>query len=197
MWWLFGSPSRIDAKVKIGRWHDIEVEDDVTAVLEYPNGATGVFVTTTGEAPGTNRLEAVGTRGKVVMDGSAGPVQFTRNEVPMDEWCRTTDKGFSKPPVWNIEIPTTGNGGQHAEVMQNFVDACAGTAELIAPAGEGIYSVELANAMLLSGLTKKAVDLPIDGKVFERRLKKLIKESTFEKKVDAKTASSSDFAKSF
>ena len=61
-------PSSIKSICRVGHHHDIEVEDDVTAILEYANGASGVFVTTTGEAPGTNRLEIVGTAGRLVAD---------------------------------------------------------------------------------------------------------------------------------
>ncbi|TVR45814.1 MAG: gfo/Idh/MocA family oxidoreductase [Planctomycetota bacterium] len=195
LWWLAGKPKRITSHVHLGKWHNIEVEDDVTAILEYEGGAHGVFTTTTGEAPGTNRLEIVGTRGKVVAEGTS--LQFTRNEVPMDQWAKTAEGGFSKPEVWNIDIPIKGFGGQHAEVLQNFIDACQGKAQLIAPAVEGIHSVEIGNAMLMSGLSGKPVDLPLDAAAYERQLKKLIKESRFEKKVVKKKASAEDMASSY
>ncbi|TVR08556.1 MAG: gfo/Idh/MocA family oxidoreductase [Planctomycetota bacterium] len=204
LWWLCGLPKRITAHAHLGRWHDIEVEDDVTAILEYEGGAHGVFTTSTGEAPGTNRLEIVGTRGKLVAEGAS--LTFTRNEVPMDTFSATTDKGFAKPPVWNIDIPIRGFGGQHAEILQNFIDACRGTAALIAPAEDGIHSVEMGNAMLLSGITGKPVDLPMSGKAYERQLKKLIAASEAsghsrkKKKAGKKTArpaSADDMASSF
>jgi predicted dehydrogenase len=187
-------PKRVWASCALGKRHHVEVEDDVTAFMEYANGATGVFVTSTGEAPGTNRLEIAGDRGKVVVED--GKVRFVRNEIATSEYSRTTRELFGRPPVWNAEIPVEGHGGQHAEVMQNFVDAILDGAPLIAPATEGIHSVELGNAMLLSGLTGKAVELPMDGAAFERRLKKLIRESTFVKKTAAE-AGRVDMAKSF
>ena len=61
-------PSKVRAFCHNGKWHDIEVEDDVTAYLEFPNGATGVFVTTTADAPGTNRLEVTLEKGKLVAE---------------------------------------------------------------------------------------------------------------------------------
>lgn len=194
MQWLFGMPVRVHANCHIGKYHKIEVEDDVTAYLEYANGATGVFVTSTGEAPGTNRLEVMGTRGKVVIEG--GTIKFTRNEVPFDEFCATSKAPFATPPVWHVDIPCNGDGGQHCEIMENFVDAILDKKPLIAEARDGIRSVELANAMLLSSFTGKTVDIPISAAVYERRLKKLIRESTFKKEVK-KTGPVGDMSASF
>ncbi|MFW5752522.1 MAG: Gfo/Idh/MocA family oxidoreductase, partial [Planctomycetota bacterium] len=159
--------------------------------------ATGVFVTTTGEAPGTNRLEIVGERGKLVEE--AGSLRFIRNEVAMSEFSRSTDQGFGKPPVWDCEIPIQGHGGGHAEVLSNFCAAVRGEAELIAPAVEGINSVELANAMLLSTWQDKTVELPLAARSYERLLKRRIAESQDRprKRRAVKRSSAADFAKSF
>jgi len=173
--WLCGMPSRIRGFCGFGKFHRIEVEDDVTAYLEYPNGATGVFVASTGEAPGTNRLEISGESGKIVVD-EAG-LRFTRNEVSSREFCRTSPEAFAVPPVWDVRIPVTGTATQHAGILENFVNAILDGAPLIAPAREGIRSVEIGNAILFSALTGKPVTLPLDGVAFERRLKRLIRES--------------------
>jgi predicted dehydrogenase len=193
--WICGLPNKVTAVGSIGKYHDIEVEDDITAIYEYPNGATGVFVTTTGEAPGTNRLEIVGTKGKLVIESGKG-IQFTRNEIPTDVHLKEATTGFGGPDIWNIEIPVDGNGGQHKEILQNFADHIQGKAELIAPATEGIHSVELGNAMLYSALKKEPVTLPIDDVAYESFLKKLIANSTF---VKAEPSSNSDenFSQSF
>lgn len=180
--WICGKPTSVYAVGGIGKYHDIEVEDDITAIYEYENGATGIFVTTTGEAPGTNRLEIVGTNGKLVNEG--GKLTFTRNEVPADVYCATTDQRFGTPPVWHIDIPVKGSGDQHLGIKKNFVNAILDGVPLIAPAEEGIHSVEMANAMLYSCMTGKKVDLPLDGALYEAHLKKLIAESTFQKKTD-------------
>jgi predicted dehydrogenase len=193
--WLFGMPRRVRAQASIGRYHDIEVEDDVTAYLEYEDGTTGVFITSTGEAPGTNRLEVAGERGKVVIENDR--FLFTRNEVPMSEFSGTTKEKFSRPPVWNIEVPISGHGGQHNEILQNFVDAILGGRELIAPATEGIHSVELGNAILYSALNDETVEMPLDSAAYERFLKKKIETSTYVKQVSQEVAASDDFAKSF
>lgn len=191
--WLCGMPARVRGFCQLGRFHKIEVEDNVTAYFEYPNGATGVFITSTGEAPGTNRFEIAGTRGKIVLEKDK--LFFTRNEVPMDEFCKSSKVGFLKPEVWNVEIPIENATAPHAALMQNFVDAILDGAPLIAPGPDGIHSVELANVMLYSSLTGKTVELPMDSKAYEKKLKQLIAGSTAKKKVVK--VSTEDFAKSF
>ena len=189
--WLFGMPSRLRAFCDIGRYHDIEVEDDVTCYMEYADGCKGVFITTTGEAPGTNRLEITAENGKIVVDADTDGIAWTRNEVPMSEWNRTAEGGFSKPGTWDIHVPTApGNGPQHQGILQNFTDAILHGKPLIAPAAEGIHSVELANAMLHSSFLERTIDVPIDAAAYEERLKQLIKESTFAKKETAETIAS-------
>ena len=191
--WLLGMPARVRGFCQLGRYHDIEVEDNVTAYLEYPNGATGVFITSTGETPGTNRFEIAGTRGKVVLENNR--LTITRNESDMIEFSRAAKVGFAKPEVRHEEIPFQDAVAPHAALMQNFVEAILDGAPLIAPGEEGLHSVELANAMLYASLIGQTVELPLDGAAFERKLGELIAESRFEKKVVEIT--DDDFTKSF
>ena len=191
--WMCGMPTKVRAFCGLGKYHDIEVEDAVTAYVEYANGATGVFITTTGEAPGTNRLEITGDRGKVVVENNS--VTFTRNETAANEFLKTSKESFATPATWNIDIPVNGSGGQHVEITQNYVDAILDGKPLIAPAIEGIRSVELANAMLMSSFTGKTVDIPLSSATYEKMLKKLIATSKF-KKPEVKSAAA-DLSKSF
>lgn len=166
--WLFGMPQRVRAFCRFGRYHDIDVEDDVTAYMEFPNGSTGVFITSTGEAPGTNRLEITAESGRLVYENDE--LHFIRNEIPMGEFSRTSPEGFARPRTQEISFPELGHGGQHVEILQNFADAILDGTPLIAPAIEGIHSVELANAMLLSTWEDATVELPIDAAHYSRRL---------------------------
>jgi len=191
--WLLGMPSRVRGFCQLGRYHNIEVEDNVTAYLEYPNGATGIFVTSTGETPGTNRFEIAGTRGKVVLENNK--LTFARNEVDMIEWSRTATVGFSKPDVRNEDIPFDNAPAPHATLMQNFVNAILDGEPLIAPGAEGLHSVELANVMLFSSLMGQTIEMPMDSAAFEKKLQQLIAESKFEKKVVE--IKDDDFTKSF
>lgn len=188
--WLFGMPDKVRAHCQFGRYHNIEVEDDVTAYMEYANGTTGVFITSTGEAPGTDRLEVAGERGRVVLENSR--LLFTRNEVEMSEFSRTTKAVWARPPVWNVEVPISGPGLGHVGIIRNFTEAVLDKTALIAPAAEGIHSVELGNAMLLSAFQDKTVTLPMDGRTFARELKKRsTKKNVSKSKPLKKTASSS------
>ena len=174
--WIFGMPARVRAFCQFGRYHDIEVEDDVTAYLEYADGMTAIFTASTGEAPGTNRLEVAAERGKVVLENDL--FLFTRNEVPMSEFSRTDPGRFTAPGTWEIRIPIKGHGPQHNGILENFVSAVLDGTPLVAPAREGLYSLELANAFLLSTLENRSVELPIDGALFERHLQRLVAAST-------------------
>ena len=191
--WLCGMPARVRGFCQLGRFHQIEVEDNVTAYLEWANGATGAFISSTGEAPGTNRFEIVGTRGRLVLENNR--LAFTRNEMDMLQFSQSAKQGFVKPEVWNVDVPFTDAVLPHAVMVQNFVNAILDGEPLIAPGEHGIHSVELANAMLYSSLRGETVELPMDGSAWEMELNRLIAGSTLQKKV-AKVAAD-DFAGSF
>lgn len=178
--WLFGMPTRVHAHCHVGRHHHIEVEDEVTAYLEFGSGATGVFTTTTGETPGANRLEIAGDNGMLIHDANEGIFRFTRNEKSVER-AIAENGGFEKPPTEVIDLDIEDTGRQHAEVLENFAAAILRDEPLIARAEEGIASVELANAMLLSGWTGKAIEMPLNARTYANRLRKQIRESTFVK----------------
>jgi predicted dehydrogenase len=192
--WLFGMPVRVRAFCHLGRYHNIEVEDDVTAYFEYANGATGVFITSTGEAPGTNRLEVTAENGKLVYEHNK--ILFTKNETPMSEFSRTTPHSFASPRHTTEEITFPDHGAQHGGILNNFVAAILDGQPLIAPAVEGIHSVELANAMLFSSFKQKTVDLPLDAKAYARHLHALIKTSKYVKP-EVRAAGPVDLSQSF
>ncbi len=193
--WLFGMPDSVRAFCSYGRYHAIEVEDDVTAFMQYNNGTTAVFIASTGESPGTNRLEISCERGRVVLED--GVLKWRRAEVPVSEFCQTTPAKFEGPPTWEVNIPVSGNGEQHLGILKNFVAAIRHGTPLIAPAREGIHSVELANAMLLSSEKDATIALPLDGSEYEAWLKKKIASSTFKKKVVQTPSHADDFSASF
>ncbi len=170
--WLFGMPVAVHARCRFGAAHAIEVEDEVTAQLEFADGASGVFVASTGEAPGTDRLEVAAERGRVVIEDQR--LTWLRNTVPMGEFSRTTPERFARPECWKVEVPVAPGGGEHITITTNFVAAILDGAPLIAPASDGIRSVELANAMIQSSLTERTVRLPLDGAEYQRQLERLI-----------------------
>jgi len=178
--WLVGTPSKVEAHCHFGKYHEIEVEDEVTAYLEYPNGCTGVFITSTGEAPGTNRLEVCGEKGKVVFENDN--LTFYRNKEPMSEFARTSPDKFATPALTVEEFPGLDHGDQHLGIIRNFVAAITDGAALIAPAEQGLASVELANAMLLSSFERRSVDLPINAEVYAKHLNDRAAQSELKKK---------------
>ena len=101
--WICGMPERVRAFCHFGKYHDIEVEDDVTAYAEYANGATGVFITSTGEAPGTNRLEISADNGKVVLEG--GKITFWRTRVPSSQFLKEWPNGLVVLKYGNARCP--------------------------------------------------------------------------------------------
>lgn len=194
MQWFFGMPERVTAFMSFGKYHRIEVEDEVTAYLEYPDGATGVFVTSTGEAPGTNRLEIAAERGRVILEN--GRLEFLRNEVPVSEFCRNSTERFAMPPRWNCMIPgDSSNPHMHRDIIENFGKAILYGEPLTACASEGIRGLALGNAMLLSALEKRGVSLPLDEECLAGHFDRLTANSRYRKQVIL--PSDNDFVRSF
>jgi predicted dehydrogenase len=193
--WMFGMPDWVHGFCHFGRYHQIEVEDDVTVVFGYEGGKTGVFISSTGENPGNNRLEVIAERGLLRVEGET--LHLRRNRVPMSQFSAESEAAFAQPEVWECEIPVVGQATQHVGILKNFADAILRDAPLIAPGEEGIKSIELANAALLSSWKGATVPLPMDSAEYECELQSRIDGSTFQKKVVEKKASDDDFAKSF
>ena len=170
--WVLGQmPKKVHGFCHYGKWHDIEVEDDVTAYFEYENGATGVFITTTGEAPGTNRFEVNGSKGKLICERDE--LIWYKNERDNIEVCKTSDKGFDTPKCERIVVETDGKNSQHAGIINNFANALLGLEEMFVQGVEGINGVELMNAIELSGWKNgEAVTLPINEEEYLAELNK-------------------------
>ena len=180
--WLCGVPTKVRAFCHEGKWHDIEVEDDVTAYLEFANGMTGVFVTTTGDAPGTNRLEISGTKGKLVCEHDT--ITFDKLGADEREWCKTCEQGFQKPPVERVEVETDGQNNQHPAVLNAFAAHILRGEPLVADGREGIKGLTLSNAMHLSSWLEKVVDVPFDEKLFYDMLMEKCKHSRRKEETD-------------
>ena len=192
--WFFGMPETVRASAKLGKHHDIEVEDEVNAYMEYADGKVANFITTTGEAPGSNRLEIAAERGKVILENDT--LTFCRNEVETHE-CLRHSKGFTKPEVWDCTINAAGDDRPgHQIVIENVANAILKGEKLIAPVEEGINGLELGNSMLMSGLLDRTVKLPLDSAAYAEMLADLVRNSTRSKKSGCQT-DSTGFDKSF
>lgn len=183
--WTTGMmPKRVRAFCHFGKYRNIEVEDDVTAYVEYENGATGVFVTTVGEAPGTNRYELSGDKGKIVIENDT--LTFWRLRVPEPQFNAEYTGGFGQPECWKCDVPVpSGHGPQHNGILQNFTNALLHGEKLLAPGEEGILGLTISNAMHLSAWTDDWVDLPLDEDLFYEKLQEKIRNSTFSKETES------------
>jgi predicted dehydrogenase len=173
--WICGMPVKVRAFCHNGKWHDIEVEDDVTAYLEYPNGATGTFITSTADAPGTNRFEITLEKGKLVCENDK--LTLTKLAVNEREFCRTAPGGFDTPPSETYEVETDGENEQHIGVLKKFAGAILHGTPLVAGGEEGINGLMLSNAMHLSGWLEQTVSLPVDEQLFKSELDKRVASS--------------------
>lgn len=172
MQWICGMPVKVRAFCHIGKWHDIEVEDDVTAYMEFANGATGVFVTTTGDAPGTNRLEITLDKGTLITDGKK--IEFRKLGVSTKEFNATSKEGFKKPPYETVEVETDGLNEAHSGVLKAFAGKILNGTPLVADGREGINGLTLSNAMHLSSWLDKTIELPFDEDLFLEELNKRV-----------------------
>ncbi len=177
--WIFGMPKSIYAKCAVGKYHDIEVEDDVTILADYENGATACFITTTGEYPGTNRLEITGDRGKLVVEGNT--LTFNKLETPEREVNRTSTRGFDKIPYETEEIVIEDGGTAHVGIMQNFTNCILYGEKLISAGEEGINGLTISNAAFLSQWLGKEIQLPMDEELYYQLLQERIKNSKVKK----------------
>ena len=172
--WLFGKPVRVTSLSYLAKWHDITVEDEVNSLMEMENGAVATFICTTGEIPGTNRLEIAGENGKLVWEED---LLFHKLDKPVQEVLETVKNGFyseEDEDIERIEIPEKPSG--HRYITQNTVDVILGKKEqeeLISPGTEGIKSVQIANSMLYSGLKGEQIEFPVAEDKFDQLLEDL------------------------
>jgi predicted dehydrogenase len=180
--WFFGTPKRVAGFAHIGKYHNIEVEDEVTGYFEHENGMVGHFVTTTAESPGTNRLEIAGELGKLVFEN--GKLTFWRNEMSSKDYIATSNEPFGRVATTqeDVELPEAPHFA-HAAVTEAFARAILADEPLVAFAPEGLNGLAIGNAIMLSSFLGVPVDVPLDEDLYEAKLKELAATSRFQKVV--------------
>ena len=168
--WICGMPVRVRAFVHNGKWHDIEVEDDVTAYMEFENGATGTFITSTGDTPGDNRFEITLDGGTLICDGKA--LTLEKLKTPIPQFMREYKAGFGRPDCEVMPVETDGLNLQTAGVLNAFAAHILRGEPLVAEGAEGINGLTLSNAMHLSAWTDQMISLPLDEDLFLTELNK-------------------------
>ncbi len=182
--WICGMPVKVQSHLHFGKWHDIEVEDDVTTYVEYANGATGVFITTTGDAHGTNRFEIQMDRAKFVIEDDK--LIMTEYAMTEQEYSKTNKTmPFSTVDSTTREVETDGENLQHVGVLNAWADAILHGGKLVADGAEGINGLTLSNAMHLSAFLGKEVEIPFDEELYYNELMKRV--ATSKRKVDVKS----------
>ena len=170
--WICGMPVKVQAHAHFGKWHDIETEDDVTAYMEFENGATGVFITSTGDASGTNRLEIQMDNGRFVVENDV--ITVDKYDVPEPEFTKTNTEPFGGLKHTTETITGVTPDMFHFLVFDAWARWILGIGEPIADGREGLNSTQLANAMLLSAFTDRAVSVPIDDDLYYEELMKRV-----------------------
>ncbi len=180
--WICGMPARVQGFCHEGKYHPIPVEDDVTAYLEWADGATGVFIASTGEAAGVNRLEISLEEALLVCENGSLKVCSVEEELGMKEaeYRRTSQEPFRKlRGSWRTE-ECGREDSPYREVMRGFADAIRGEGEPVAWGTEGRSSLSLSNAIYLSSWQGRMVELPMpdskDELLFEREFERLLRE---------------------
>ncbi|HIS76031.1 MAG TPA: Gfo/Idh/MocA family oxidoreductase [Candidatus Merdivicinus excrementipullorum] len=181
--WICGMPVLVDTHMHFGKWHDIEVEDDVSTYVEYANGATGVFVTTTADAPGTNRFEISLDGGKLVSEDDK--LYMWKNEMSERQFSATNTIPFGCPKAEFTEVETDGQNEQHVGVLNAFAGKILRGTPLIAEGYEGLNGLTISNAMHLSAWLGKPVEIPFDDELFYEELMKRVKTSRRKEGVEA------------
>lgn len=174
--WICGMPKSITAFCNEAKYHSVTVEDEATIYAEYHNGATGVFITSTGDLPGTNRFEITGTKGKIVLENGI----LKHWNLPKDERdiCYESESGFINPKCEYTEYKCD-DEGSHDEILQNFANAVLFGENLISPGYDGINELTISNAAYLSQWkSNQKILLPFDGKEFDDLLRKKADGST-------------------
>ncbi len=176
--WICGMPKYVQGFCKEGHFHDIEVEDDVTAYFEWENGATGTLITSTGDAPGINRLEISLEEALLVCENGIIKIGTLAEELGTTEAQyrkQSTDYFRKINGTWTQHVPEK-EETPYEKVLQSFADACMGTGDCIVSGMEGRKSLVISNAVYLSSWEKRMVAIPQAGTQEE-----LVFEQLFEK----------------
>ena len=171
--WLCGMPTKVYAKMKFGKYHDIEVEDDVVATVEFENGAMGSFITSTADTPGTNRLEIVFDGGSLICE--KGSLAYIKLSCKESDFSKQNTGTYSSPACRYINVETDGQNLQHIGVLNAFAASILRDEPLVADGREGLNGLLLSNAMHLSAWTGKEIEMPLDEQLFKDLLDEKVK----------------------
>ena len=188
--WICGMPVSVQAQLQYGLWHNIEVEDDVSVFVKYKNGATGVFITSTGDAHGTNRFEIQMDRAKLVAEDDK--LSLLEYDMTEQEFSKTNRSPFATVGARQVDVSTDGQNPQHVGVINAWGGAILRGEKLVAGGAEGMNGLTLSNAMHLSSWLGREITLPFDEKLYYDELMKRVAKSVRKSGVREVVADTSD-----
>ena len=174
MWnWLFGQPCEVSARLGYGCYSDIDVDDKASLFFRHENGMWGTFLSSSGDSPGTNRLEILGEMGKLVVEDNR---YFTiyKNEISTTEVSKTSQEMYPKIPYVEERREVEQTESEYTVILQNFIDAMEGREKPLAALCDGRRALENCNAAYLSDWQQKPLQIPCDCKAYDFELQKKI-----------------------
>lgn len=171
--WLVGVPEKVFAKCRTVN-RKITVENDVQAILTYPEGYSCVFQASGHELKGVNRLEIACEKGSITIGKRSMTVNYLqKSESEVNE---TTTKGYGNTSAKKKHyryglfrlIKEALRGGQQANVLDAFSASLAGAKRPLATGAEGMKALSVINAIYLSASKGREVTLPLDIEEYDQ-----------------------------
>lgn len=159
--WYFGLPDKVWADMEFGRYNDFLVDDAVDIQFSYRSGFHGTMISATGEAPGVNRLEIWGSKGKLTVDETIR-MFFDENEMSTEEFGLVNTEKFAGIPHAQRELELEPMGNLYQDILRNFGQHLLDGTALFAAGWDGLRQVQLANAVYISGWEEKRVNVPVE-----------------------------------
>ena len=170
--WLFGLPVSVYALIPFGKYNDFLVDDEATLLMEYPDKMTGTFILSTQEGTWLERLEIVGTRGRILLENETLTCIYYRQDTKIyaaKASCHSRED-LTEVLAEQKEYPVEKE--PYTYMFRNFWFAAMTGGALTAPGTEGLNSLEIINAAYLSAWTGRKISLPVDIREYDMELKK-------------------------
>lgn len=168
--YLAGPPSRVVAWTRT-RLQPIEAEDTAHAMLSWPGGAMGTIHASTAEADTGDRIELLGTGGRLLV--TPGHLTYERFSPDLRQHVQETEILWGGPEAQSVPVDLPPGEADHAAVYRDLHDAILHGTPLRSDGVQGRLSLELANAITLSSQRDVAVSLPLDRTAYAELLAEL------------------------
>lgn len=174
--WLCGLPEDMQAHCYTAQERNIEVENEVSITMEYSGKAIGQFIASTRECPGSNRLEISGSKGQIILENERKLIARTL-QTDEKEFAVATQESYGKIPYeeWEQILEAPDNRILQAAIVNNFLRALEGKAQVLCPVMEAIQAQQFIQGAYLSSWQEKKLKLPVDTDAYTAELRKRMK----------------------